>query len=177
MPVVHSKKKYAFNKITTMEMELLVSRHFNYRTNLIVPNVSWGLFNHECDLIVVTPSGICSEIEIKISRSDLLADKKKTHAHGHENKIHKLWFAIPEYLENCIEDIPRMAGVLMIGQDYGIKNIKVIRPPKLQYANKWNEKQFLELYRLASMRTWTLKEKLFHLQESNRLNKINKNIT
>ena len=44
---------------------------FNYRANLIVPNISWGLGLHECDLLVLTSSGYATEIEIKVSKADL----------------------------------------------------------------------------------------------------------
>ena len=38
------------NYETTAEMELAVVRHFNARKNVIVPNVSWGMFPYELDL-------------------------------------------------------------------------------------------------------------------------------
>ena len=66
-------------KTTTLEMEVHLSSFLNFRTNIVVPNVSWGMFSHECDLIRLTPSGYCSEIEIKVSLADLKKDQEKRH--------------------------------------------------------------------------------------------------
>ena len=65
------------DKITTLVMEIALARFINPRVNLVVPNVSWGFFNHECDLISISKSGFATEYEIKVSKSDLKADKKK----------------------------------------------------------------------------------------------------
>ena len=77
------------DKITTLEMEIALARFINPRVNLVVPNVSWGFFNHECDLISISKSGFATEYEIKVSKSDLKADKKKKHTHD-DNKIKAL---------------------------------------------------------------------------------------
>ena len=69
-------------KITTHKIEVALANHFNYRLNLIVPNISWGAFIwHECDLFIVSKAGYCTEIEIKISKSDLKKDFEKKHNH------------------------------------------------------------------------------------------------
>ena len=63
-------------KITTLEMETLLMNHFNYLQNIIVPNVSNGIFHkehgwlHECDLLVLSKANYATEIEIKISKAD-----------------------------------------------------------------------------------------------------------
>ena len=48
-----------------IKMEIAIARSWNYRRHLIVPNVSWGFGVHECDLLVISPSGYATEIEIK----------------------------------------------------------------------------------------------------------------
>jgi len=40
----------------TIEMEIAFARYFGIRQNLIIPNVSWGMDTHECDLFVLTPA-------------------------------------------------------------------------------------------------------------------------
>jgi len=65
-------------KITTPEMECALAGWFDYRQNLIVPCVYWGVgyYTHECDLLIVSRAGYVTEVEIKISRSDLRADAR-----------------------------------------------------------------------------------------------------
>ena len=73
-------------KLTVDEIELAIvnSTLFNKRRDIIVPNVSWGLLNHEADMVIMTPSGYLTEIEIKRSWEDFKADFKKGHKHDDE---------------------------------------------------------------------------------------------
>lgn len=64
-------------KLKTIDIEVAVATYLNVRTNLIVPNISWGMFLHECDLLVLTPAGFAWEIEIKTTKADLIKDQKK----------------------------------------------------------------------------------------------------
>lgn len=93
-----------------------LSKRFNYRRNTIVPNASYGIGVHECDVLVANAIGYCTEIEIKRSRSDLLADFKKKHTHD-SVKIKYLYFAIPEELyDGCWKDIPFNAGIITVAR-------------------------------------------------------------
>ena len=48
------------------------------RSNIIVPNVSWGMgIEYEADLIVLSKQGYATEYEIKRSYSDFVADFAK----------------------------------------------------------------------------------------------------
>ena len=76
----------ALDKITTPEIEVRVASFFNPRQNIIVPNISWGVNLHECDLLIIRKSGYGIEVEIKVSKSDLIADAKKPH-HHHDIKV------------------------------------------------------------------------------------------
>lgn len=40
--------------MTCTQIETLVARKWNFRQNIIVPNVSWGLKIHECDLLIAS---------------------------------------------------------------------------------------------------------------------------
>lgn len=160
-------------KISTLKMEIELSKYLNFRKNIVVPNVSWGMFTHECDLIRLTPSGYCTEIEIKVSLSDLKKDKEKRHKHmdggiyGYgTNKIKYLYFAIPEYLEKHIEYIPDRAGILIVRKikkewyPKPIFRVEEIRKPKTQCNYKFSEKERIKLLSLMAMRIWRLKQKL-----------------
>lgn len=47
-------------------LQIACARYFNPRKNVIVPNVSWGMALHECDILVMTPAGVAYEVECKI---------------------------------------------------------------------------------------------------------------
>jgi hypothetical protein len=149
--------------MNTLEMEIALSLHFNYRQNLIVPNVSWGMYLmgrplHECDLLICTGSGYLWEVEIKVSKSDLLADKKKKHGHFHP-ALKRLYFAIPEKLSPYIGEIQDNAGVIVVSKRSRIC-CEVVRPAKNKKGLALNMKQRLKLAELGAMRIWGVKQKL-----------------
>ena len=148
--------------MTCSEIELAVAWYYGIRSHLIVPNVSWGLGLHECDLLVVTKSGYAHEVEIKVSRADIIRDRKKDHAHRSE-KIKMLWFAIPKDLFGSIDEIPAHAGVYVIDADERLlrRRCNVIRKPEInREARKLTDNEILHLGRLSAMRVWGLKKKL-----------------
>jgi len=148
------------NYETTAEMELAVVMHFHARKNVIVPNVSWGMFPYELDLCVLNNDSLyASEVEIKISKSDLKADAKKQHHHDKNgNYIKYLWFAMPEKLRGCEELVPENAGILYINK-HGFGN--VFRKPVVNpMAKKWDYEKAFKLARLGTLRIWDLKRNL-----------------
>jgi hypothetical protein len=144
----------ARTKLKCIDIECAVASYFNWRVNLIVPNVSWGMFIHECDLLIVTKAGYCYEVEIKTSRSDLKADIKKRHGHKSE-LIKKLYFAIPEYLTDCTEFIPAHAGIITVSAEGGF--CQVIREPQVNGGRSLSEQERFQVARLGTMRIWSLK--------------------
>jgi hypothetical protein len=152
---------------TTPEMELALVQYFDARRNIIVPNVSFGFDIHECDLLILRPSGHAIEVEIKISRSDLKKDQKKRHNHhDRKNRIRELWFAVPDYLGDVQDLIPERAGIMTIrrsewnGRLYASK----VRDAKAEAtAVKLDDQQRLKLTRLGTMRIWSLKRKIINL--------------
>lgn len=143
------------------DIEIAIARYLNPRQNLIVPNVSWGLnLNHEVDLLILTNSGYAWEVEIKVSLSDLKRDKLKLHGH-YSDKIKRLYFAIPEYLEKqALPYIPERAGLFVVGKD-----VRLIKAPKINIrAIKLDTYEIKKLYELAAMRIWLLKECIYRLQ-------------
>lgn len=149
-------------------MEIAIATHFKFTTNLIVPNVSWGMYLnkvplHECDLLVLTKSGYLWEIEIKVTRADLLADKKKTHGHHNQN-IKRLYFALPHYLESCIEHIPERAGVILVKKTSHGYVCRQVREARNDKGYQLTEKEKLKMAMLGAMRIWGLKKNLIKRQ-------------
>jgi len=148
--------------MNSKEIELAVARKFNTRVNLIVPNVFWGLgFNYELDLMIVTPAHYAYEVEIKISISDLKAEKKKQLWAHHDKRIKGLYFAIPDDLkEKAIPLIDKNAGILTVyGDCFAGLHCNILRKPTINNsARKLNDPEIDKLYKLCTMRVWNLKE-------------------
>lgn len=77
------------------------------------------VFGWESDYLAMTKAGFWSEVEVKISRSDFLADFKKTKKHdilsGRENGLRPNYFAycVPTGLI-AVEEVPKYAGLYYI---------------------------------------------------------------
>ena len=148
--------------MTAMEVELAVAKFLDWRRNLIVPNVSWGLGVHECDLLSVTPARWATEVEIKVSKSDIKKDLEKTHQHK-SDLIQKLYFAVPDYLSDC-EYIPDGVGIISVKNNaslYFYNKAAIIRTPTVnKAARKLSEAEYDKLLRLGCLRIWNLKKAL-----------------
>lgn len=148
------------NYETCKEIELAIAKWFGVRKYVMVPNVSWGLLPYEADILALTKSGYLWEIEIKVSRGDLLRDSKKRHQHD-SYKVRQLWFAIPEKLEHCVEYIPARAGIFVIGK---AGNVTERRPPTANMAaRKLSDDERFQFARLGALRVWSLKERLHRI--------------
>ncbi|MBT0607616.1 hypothetical protein [Aequorivita echinoideorum] len=159
-------------KFTCTNLEYLTMQHFGVRQNIIVPNVHWGISRwkegigplHECDVLILSKSGYATEVEIKISKADLLKDSEKLHGHDHP-MIKYLYFCVPENLkEIALEVIPARAGLLVAESNEGpihrafLKQIK--SPTQISKPVQWNEKEKMKLLHLGCMRILGLKKKL-----------------
>lgn len=146
-------------------MEIAVAELIGYRNHTIVPNVSWGLgLKHECDLLVMDKKNRFTEVEIKISKSDLRADFKKDHGHR-SNIISRLVYAIPEdMLSLGLELIPASCGIITVSY----------RPYSRKYKASWHrvpkhkkplpkvpDSTIARFYELGCMRIWSLKQALY----------------
>lgn len=151
--------------LTTEQIELSLARHFNYRRNIIVPNVSWGLNLHECDLLVVTRTGYATEIEIKVSVADMRADLKKAHQHRSQ-RIKKLFYAVPASLkEKILPLVPERAGLLTIEpQTYAYRVLCVKEALAQAGARAFNAGEMQKLTELGALRIWDLKERLHNVK-------------
>ena len=157
------------SEMNTVEVEVAVARHFSYRRNLIVPNLSWGIgLLHEADMLIVAPNTrYAKEVEIKVSTSDIRADLKKrcrypnTSGFAHwDSCVRQCWFALPYDLKGA-ELVPSPYGILRVHRFEDEKNIYRVeteRPARIHKAAKpLTEKQWLKLGHLAAMRIWSLK--------------------
>ncbi len=145
------------NHETAKEIEIAIAQWFGYREHVIVPNVSWGFLTYEADLLVLSSSGYAWEVEIKISRGDLVRDKHKRHNHE-SRKVRQLWFAIPEKLTNCIDHVPERAGVLVVSTDGKVRELR--KPTANEFAIKLTDAQQFQIARLGAMRVWDLKKRI-----------------
>lgn len=147
---------------TASEIEIILSNYIDIRRNLVVPNVSWGLSLHECDVLSMTHAGYLTEYEIKVSASDLKKDLEKRHGHK-SDKIKFLYFVIPSRLAKYIEFIPERAGVLVVNSKGKIFKIADAKPNVR--AQALTEKEKYELARLGALRIWGLKRKIENLNQ------------
>lgn len=154
--------------ITTIEMEVAIAKYFGIRQHIIVPNISWGFGMHECDLFIITKAGCAIEVEIKRSKSDLLADFERGHNHiDRQNRITEFYYAMPEDLyEKCKDLIPENAGIITCYRwtDYAkrdrIDAHTKRKATRIKGARKLTPEEQLRIARVGTMRIWTLKEKL-----------------
>ena len=161
--------------MTTHKMESLIYTYFECGSLVIVPRVTknnawldtetdpmiWrSIVNHECDMLIVTKNHYLTEVEIKISLSDLKADFKKKHQHKDEN-IKNFYYAFPaEMKEKAIELIPEEAGILIaikkhLNSGYEYRDIECYRKPKInKEAKPINDIVLSKIYRLGYLRYW-----------------------
>ena len=156
------------DKATSLDIEIAVSHLIGYRVNTIVPNVSWGLgLNHECDLLVLDKLNRFTEIEIKVSISDLKADFNKYH--GHSSKIiSRMYYAFPyEMLDRALPLIPKHIGIITCKKTdifyMGKSGYKAeyYRQARHDKYSRPTEKQVIKFLELGCMRIWSLKIHLF----------------
>jgi hypothetical protein len=141
-----------------IQIEIAAANFFDIRRNIIVPNVSWGLGLHECDLLVVRRQSLCAiEVEIKTTKADLKKDARKRHGHK-SNKIRQMYFAVPEKLAAfALETLDPEIGVLSV---VGLRATQ-IRPARIRAgARPLSQAEALTLATLGTMRIWSLKRNL-----------------
>ena len=149
---------------TLLDLELKIAEFFGYRQNVIIPNVSWGMgLLYEADIVVISPQKYCTEIELKVSKSDLKADAKKWKwkltSRDEEGIIRRRFFGIPHYLLDALEFIPLECGVLCLREN---GRVDMVRSAKTRKARSLTDREYLHALHLASMRTWTLKKHLLN---------------
>jgi hypothetical protein len=162
------------------DIEIAIANFFGSRLHTMVPNISWGLGLHECDMLILNKlNHYATEVEIKISKADLKKDAKKKHTHD-SNKIRRLFFAIPEkmFTDDVISIIPAHAGILVIKMREAYKytdlreNHKPILVPEKpvcrigrnakinKSAHPLSNTDVMTLGRLGMIRYWNIRNKV-----------------
>lgn len=164
--------------IKTIDIEVAIAKYYGVRKNIIVPNISWGFqWMHECDMFIVSKAGIATEIEIKLNRSDLLADFKKGHDHKDKaGRITYFYYAMPETIyEKCKDLIPLDAGILTCERGSWEGASAYMRekrkPTRRKNTRKLTPEEQLKIAWLGTMRIFSLKEKIIKLQNENNISK------
>ncbi len=168
-------------ELSVKEIQALLAEHFGIRNNIIVPNVSWGLLDYEADLLIMNKTGYVTEIEIKRSWSDFLADFKKDDVAHKSELIYQFWYCVPEELySKCIEKLKEVykdsldRPNVISYSDSGILNF---HGKSASYCRGNHRKLFLEeqlkLARLGTMRYWSSKFKRLRSERENKENEEN----
>ncbi len=147
---------------------------FHWRKYVVVPNVSWGLLPHEADMIAMTDAGYLSEVEIKVSKADFLADREKykhrlAESRGPHELIKEFYYAMPTTVwDKCKpEDLPTGAGLILCGLrgEYGKEDRAYVaqKPTINPGARKMSDAERQQLMRLCYMRYWCRQESVERL--------------
>ena len=165
-----------------IEVALAKSREFDYIRNIVVFNVKGQgemlPIHHECDVLVLSKSGYLTEIEIKRSWSDFLADFKKRHKHDCREYIKSFYYCVPlsiydKVYQKLKEKRINHTGIITYDEELYITihkrdwDFTYDERPPFVYTKKLFIEQRLELARLGAMRTILLKEKLIKLENNN----------
>jgi len=159
--------------VNVRELTLAYHRTQQQRYDFMIPNTHFNL-GYEMDIMCVRKgSFMVEEIEIKTSRSDFLADFRKTvgrHRMKHQelergNLIANYFcFLVPALLLPKIQDdIPEYAGIYVgykLNKPYSEKDnagyIRHVRKPKRLHKNRPTEKLLYKKTRGMTYRFWTL---------------------
>jgi hypothetical protein len=144
------------------EIEVSIASYFNYRQNIIVPKcygVSWD--SHECDVLILKPSGYVIEVEIKRTFADFKADFKKLHHHKHKHIKEFYYCFTNDIYDKCKDLVPLGMGIIICSRqgNYISSIIKKVAIP-IKGAVKLSTEEQLKIAKLGCMRIWTLKQKL-----------------
>lgn len=167
------------------EIELLIynSIFYNKRTDVFVPNVSFGfLSGYEADLLIMNKSGYVTEIEIKRSYNDFMKDFKKEFFHC-DDRIREFYYCVPinildKVLNKLVETKTYVNGVYYFTDNNELyfkshKDIPYIEDDLIVSSALRNKgrKLFLEeqikLLKLGSFRIYNLKQKLISMKNHN----------
>lgn len=161
--------------LTLEQIEIGIAQYFGYRQNIVVPNISWGMLNHEADIIVLNKSGYLTEVEIKRSWADFLADFRKSHTHD-DDLISWKYYAVPEsIIDKCKQKLSEIDplkkwGLLKYSEFMNECYVDLIYYPgnKTEHSigKKLNSNDQFQLARLGAMRTWALKRKIIKFQRN-----------
>lgn len=178
---------------TLEEIEVALATHkaFSFVRNVVAFNVIGESRDlpiwHECDMLVMSRSGYLTEIEIKRSWADFLADFRKRHQHdspyGNAAGMKAFYYCLPSgCLDRAYDELDRRelfyTGIVTYDEDLRLEihghRSRFMRNGKEETSFTFPERgaeplyleQRLNLARLSSMRVITLKKKVTALQKN-----------
>lgn len=152
-------------QITTADMEVALATRrdspvcfLNHR--VVVNKCAW-LFGHEADMVSVTSAGYGTEVEIKVSKSDFMADFRKQTTHD-SPYIKNLYYAVPEFMkEYALARLPENAGLLVVYPAKPVGRVIVAKQamPRKD-AKKISDEMVAKMQYLMALRYWSRQQAL-----------------
>ena len=148
----------------------------------VLPRCNWA--GDEADLLVLTRTCKLVDVEIKISRPDFRADKKKSKWYTHQRgwfvdgvwqqrppikrewprRIWKHFYAIPAevWRDDLLEHAQPNSGILLISEpEYGDQGVRVLRQAVYNSeAKPLLPEEVMQIARLATLRLWDAYKRL-----------------
>ncbi|AGB06810.1 hypothetical protein [Vibrio phage XZ1] len=172
------KKEKDTKDITEADVQYAIavqSVWIHKRYTAVIPNC-YTKFDNEADLFGIRPSGLCDEIEIKVSKADYRVDEQKTVLIENESYDHwrdkytktpkrdalqdgkmsnYFWYAFPKGLVDHA-DVPEWAGIIEVD---GFLNAREVRMPKRLHGGKMTIEEQLKQIKKLGFRFWNLVKK------------------
>jgi hypothetical protein len=157
--------------MTEADMQNIVAATVQQARDLaLVPNC--GALGHEADLLRITDRRQVHEIEIKISRSDFLADRRKTKnlkldkrwadIYARRGRLpHYFWYAVLADVASS-EELPDHAGLIVVEGS----EAKVLRPAKRIHKEALSDRVFEYALRGQRLRYWQERDGINPLREA-----------
>lgn len=159
------KKKIKF--LDENKVLIYLANYFDSRQNIIVPNVSWGLgLNYEADMIIIKPnSGKMIEIEVKLTKSNLINDKRKKKWLWKERiRVKYFYYCIPKsLLEFALNFVFDFAGIVTF-DEYG-RMWTEKKPKILNKDYKLSSSEITHFAHLGTMRIWNYLRNYYELYD------------
>jgi hypothetical protein len=140
-------------EITTSEIQKKICKEEVLKGNIPCENI--GHFVGEHDVLSILKSGLIAEYEVKVSRSDFIADAKKDKWKHHELEIfdnlpNYFYYACPIGLIST-EEIPNYSGLVYVSKN----GVEVVKRPKKIHSIKHEQPRLLKkMCRIKSERKY-----------------------
>lgn len=139
-----------------IQLALAQDRSLSARYDIMVPNC-YTKFDNEADMFCIRKSGLCDEIEIKISKQDFRIDEKKSvlfrlnESDRYHTKINKrealiggkmsnyFWYCVPTGLITA-DEVPEFAGLMYVDERGNVRTIKSanrLHTDKMDYIDRF----------------------------------------
>lgn len=107
------------DKVTEWDIQSRLSFDYYSNASLMALNIYWRY--GEMDFFLLRPSGYAEEFEIKLTKSDFRADRRKKYKHqcykelqnnGHPNNMpNRFSYVVPSNIGITVHDVPSYAGL------------------------------------------------------------------